>query len=213
MKFNVEKAKENLKKVFEKITISGIATCMGVIISMIALGVSYKGYRLSAEQYNNSQIAIYRADVDKDTLILKPYSDKIYLQLADVYFPTELEEDLQPFKVNNGDYKLYLTLLVSKLQEILKEEITIDKGYVGVCRLSVPLIISSNYIYNGNIYWGKGLYGMLIDATINEFGTVTINLKNIVYVGEVASDSKPNEILDSEWEKYFDDFKNENHGQ
>lgn len=54
---------------------------------------------------------------------------------------------------------------------------------------------------------------MLIDATINEFGTVTINLKNIVYVGEVASDSKPNEILDSEWEKYFDDFKNENHGQ
>jgi hypothetical protein len=29
----------------------------------------------------------------------------------------------------------------------------------------------------------------------------------------VASDSKPNEILDSEWEKYFDDFKNENHGQ
>lgn len=208
----ITKKKTNNKITEKKTNTSVIIAIMGIIVSIIALGVSYKGYKLSAEQYDNSKIAIYRADVanDSETLILKPYSDKIYLQLADVYFPTKISGDKQPFKVNNGDYKLYLNLVLFNLQEILKEKITINKGYVGVCQLSVPLIISSNYIYNGTVYGGRGLYGMLIDATINEFGKVTIKFKNIVYIRGVTSNSDPYEVLDSEWEENFNNFKSQN---
>lgn len=180
-------------------------TSLGVFISLIALFFSFKSYKLSLEQYNNSKIGIYRAELnnDKESMKLIPYSDEIYLQLAEIYLPTDLNSDRKSFQVDNSDYTLYLQLLILELESFLREEISIDEGNIGALTFSIPIVINSNYIHNGVIYNGRGLYHLYMDATVDDKGEVKIYLKSIIYERNIENNKDVLKLLDSIWEKSY----------
>lgn len=197
-----------IKNFFKKFKISII---IPIIISIIALLISYKSYSLSSNQYNDSKTAIYRASVnsDMDSMSLIPYSNDIYLQIAEVYFPTKLSIDKEPFRVDNSDYNLQLTLFLTKLESILIEDLSPSSDYVNCIAFNVPMIISSNYIYNGVIYNGAGLYYLYFEATIDNIGKTKIYLKSIIYSKEIDKGINAFSFLDKEWEKSWNTFLND----
>ncbi|ATD48257.1 hypothetical protein ACY0I1_11790 [Clostridium perfringens] len=194
--------KINLKMIKEFISAKKNWTICGLIVSAISLIVSFNTYKLSLDQYNNSKIDIYRAEINNDgeSMKLVAYSDDIYLQLAEVYFPPNLTKDKKAFEVINSDYTLNLPLLILKLEETIKENTTVEKGKVGIMELSVPMIISSNYIHNGVIQHGLALYYMYIITKVDEFGNCKIYLKSILYDRRLEKNIDIYKLLNNEWD-------------
>lgn len=194
-----EKKTNTKNNLFNIITI--VASLIAIIVSIFSLLYTQKAYQLAENQDMERKTAIWTGEYNdkKEEISFTSSSEGITLQLANVYFPSELAEN--EWYINPPDYTLPTTVLESAVTEILDKKIKRKKDFYQVAEGDIPIVIDSHYIAAGSSASIKSQYNIRFIATFSEkeFQLPDVIIQGVWFDRHLPVNDDPREYIDNLW--------------
>ena len=172
---------------------------IALIVSMKSCQQSEQALQLQTKEHINAITTVWKSEVQKEKDLIKiiPTNDKITLQKAIVHFPDKISNNHWP--VESPDYMLHLIYYKSTIQQFIESRIPKKKGSVAILDSSIPIIIDSQYIVNGQLYSDRALYALEINAIVwsEEYKAPSITYNGISFIRRLDETEYPKILLNN----------------
>lgn len=131
-----------------------------------------------------------------------PLDANIAIQKAEVMFPHQLNTSSRI--VRPPENYIPLVVLRFSLQEVIEKLISKEKGIAkGRLDAGVPIIITTNYVTQGDYYIDKSMYYIDFDFVVSDklYQPPTIYFKSLSFAGRLESSDDAKKILQDEWNR------------
>ena len=190
--------------------IDRISTVVGVIIALVALGVSVRSCQYAKSALDLQAQQVYEANLtnyigvfskEESTLSIRATNPSVTLQRMRVYFPTVISEEI--WDVEQPEFKLYLTVPIFEIQRLIKAKIPRLEGRIQVAdNNSLPIVLESQYLVSGETRAEKSLYVIEYEAIVWEKPgrEPSIDIKGISFIQRLPWETAPMSYLNKIWE-------------
>jgi len=182
-----------------------------LLLSLVAVIISVKSCRqadhaqnLAEKEFASKRHIILRGSYEKESEKLKisPLDASIAIQSAEVIFPPQIDKSTHI--VRAPDYTILLSILKGNLQRTI-EKLMPKKIMLPNSRIEgfpmmggVPIIITTNYVTQGELFIERSLYHVTFDFVIDS-KSFELSFGGINFVRRLNLDDDPREILKEEW--------------
>ena len=173
-----------------------------LIISICSLFFTWNEYKLAEKQDYEKRFATWVGTYNKEKqeLAIKSSTEDITLQLANVYFPSEI--DSYEWNISPPNYTLSTYVLENAIARYLDTHYERNDN-IQVITSDFPIVIYSNYIAFGLTQSIKSQYYVRFIATLSdkEFKQPTVEIQGIWLNTHLTSDVDPIKYLDDLWKE------------
>lgn len=179
---------------------------ISLIFSLLALFITYSQYKLSAQQDDESKIAIWSGKYDESNQNLSIVSNdnQINIQHGTVFFPSNL--DLNPTYISPPDFKFSTITLETAISKYVDLKYSRSNDSIKDVQSDIPIIINSNYTAKGNIRQISSSYTINYIATLpqNDVEPPTVEIQGIWFSHHVPTREKDVQFyLDLYWDGVY----------
>jgi hypothetical protein len=177
-----------------------------LVISSLALYLSYQSYDLSKKQYKENHQLILKGQVKKNELDIEVNptdSSKTFL-MGNVFFPSFIASkdiQIQP----NGSFKEMKTI-EKKIKDFFSNIYPREKGFVQIAEINIPIMIRTFYASNGNTYIDRSIYFINLTFVVSneEYKDPELVFNGLVFVRRLSDEINFTlDILDSMYDKNY----------
>ncbi|MEN0642314.1 hypothetical protein MKY91_03945 [Alkalicoccobacillus gibsonii] len=190
-------------KSFEKMAI--LISILALIISIFAFFTDSQTLRLAFSQDNERKTPVWvgKYNIENEEIVFESTNPEIILQMANIYFPSKF--NLPKGYVSPGNHAYPTSILKTELIEYVREGYEVSEDSNQVAYEIIPVIITSNYVAQGNLFNHQAIYHIHYIATIPGDGSEPIiDIDGLTFDSHVDMKFDPSIKVDEHWDFLVD---------
>lgn len=189
-----------------------------LIVALLALGISVRGcvdsnnatnyarkaYELSEMQEVSKSLILLKGDFPRreSYFSISPFDEKFSLQYLRVNFPSMLSPGI--WESDGSNKKIPLLQVEMELENYLKTLLiveNVDENHIGLYKGYLPIVIQTNYVFDGRVYGDSSLYAIHYTSFISQNREISSDIEflSLSFLRRLSLEQDVEALLNHEW--------------
>lgn len=191
---------------------------LSLLFALLALGISVRGcvdsnnatnyarkaYELSEKQEVSKSLILLKGDFPRRASYfnISPFDEKFSLQYLRVNFPSILSHGV--WESDGSNKRVPLLQVEIELTDYLKTSLIaekVDENHVGLYKGYLPIVIQTNYVFEGRVYGDSSLYAIHYTSFISQGGKILSDIEflSLSFMRRLSLEQDVEALLNHEW--------------